>query len=138
MKQTLNPEYDQTLQDEVASLVDSFIQGNRLHSSCGALVLALLGEDAHMASDEIYEMKRSFMDLLTFLADPEISAKFAAQRDHHSKNHAIHLKRMLWFLDLADSPLVTAEMAKEQLSIGYMIDVQRLNIWREEFAIQAV
>lgn len=84
---------------------------------CSALVWELLGANAHMATDEAEEMKQTTIDLLTFLADPEIVERFAKVRKSYlSRNYPDHLRRLIKFFDDANMKESLAEMAHYELS----------------------
>lgn len=121
--------HQEQLQNEVHERIKHFSANYKgvTRANCKELVLDLLGGDAHMAVDQIYEMKHVFTDLLVFLCDPEISMKFKkVRRNVYSDHYADHLRRVLLFLDRANNPLTYAEIADQQLEDA-CVDEKTLN-----------
>lgn len=104
--------------------------GNRW--PCVALMWDLTGADAHMASDEVEEMKSTVTDLLVLLTDPEIAQKFEKIRDFQSRHFATHLKRIMKVLEQADVKEIYAEMAHYELS-AFGFDEQKLDRLEGDF-----
>jgi hypothetical protein len=91
-----------------------------------------LGADAAMVSDQIWEMRSSMMDLLTFFTDPDNAKRFADHSESSSDDFAKHLKRIIILLGEIN-PLVQAEMVKVHLQC-FGEKQHRLKMWLREYA----
>jgi hypothetical protein len=108
--------------EKIIEKIEATVINKALQSKwpCVAMVWALLGTTAHMASDEVEELKSTVTDLLVFLTDPEIAKRFEKVRGYQSKDFATHLKRLMAFCDDADKREIYAEIALFELqSFGY-------------------
>jgi hypothetical protein len=137
LKEIISNEQGSKLHDQVSALVNWYIENckdsNRV--LCRDLVFNFLGDDAYMAVDEVYCMREAFLDLLVFLADPEIIERFqmVATSSYH-KSMAGYIRRVINLLISADNSLTYAELAKSQLDLGNA-DLYRLNKWYQEYSL---
>jgi hypothetical protein len=133
MNTTISPA--EKFQNEVQSLIKKYISenygGNKI--PCAELCLYLFGWDAHKAEDKISEMRATITDLLTFLADPEISLAFQKVRTAYSDNYPVHLGRLIYFLTDIDNPLAYAELANYQLNSG-IVDENRVIMYHKKYS----
>jgi hypothetical protein len=102
-------------QDRILEIIKSYREGHLMNFTCVGIVSELLGDSAHLNNEVARSMRSTLLDVLAFLADPEIAARFKEVRGYASADYAEHLKSLINFISDAQDISITAETAIYQL-----------------------
>lgn len=136
LNKTVNEEqYQKHVEGVIKDFINNCEETNRV--SCAEAVADLLIDGPYLHPDcEAFEMQRTMLDLLAFLANPEIAANFKENASLYSSDYADRLRRLIIFFDQLRNKLAFAQMHQAILEEG-QYDIERLQAIERQYAEQS-